>query len=217
MTIKDNKIIALAQVLKVEPEVIKRMDDEYSQYETPDGNYNVFTMFERNREAEENIYKNLWKFDAGTILDYCDVAENWSLLELEKAKNALRETKEYLKDKATPLIACLITNMDDFTDAVLSITGFGHYLSPYDGKEIKSHVSNEEFYIYKQSDNKRKPVKSKEHCKYFIICAEEKDKNLEDKKTYFSPGGYWTKDFTRASKFPRISEKLLEHLKKTHP
>jgi len=114
-----------------------KYDADFEAFVLPDGRmYKVFTDAEADQAAEEDIMNSLWAFNADFILDHSKAADDLSGRERDEVLNALQEMQSKLCESATPLVRCLIADLNEFIDDAIRADGRGHFIAQYDGDEI---------------------------------------------------------------------------------
>lgn len=128
------KAAALADYLGAE---VKKGESP-NEYTTDSGRtYKVFTGAEADEAAKEYIAASLWAFNADFVLDHSEAANALSVWERAEAEEALQEMQAKLCESATPLVRCLIADLDEFIDDAVRADGRGHFIAQYDGDEIE--------------------------------------------------------------------------------
>lgn len=130
----ENKKQALA---KYTGESDIKYNADLDEYALPDGRtYKVFTGAEADQAAADEIKNSLWAFNADFILDHSKAADDLSDREYEQIKKSLQETQANIGESISPLVRCLIADLDDFIADAIDADGRGHFIAQYDGDEI---------------------------------------------------------------------------------
>ena len=139
-----NKKQALAAFVAESPISYDADTDEYT---TRNGAvYKIFTDAEADQAAKEEIMNTLWAFNADFILDHSKAADALSGHERAEVIKALQEMQANLCESATPLVRCVIADLDEFIDDAIRADGRGHFIAQYDGDE---HDLGGDLYAYR--------------------------------------------------------------------
>ena len=122
-------------------------DAETGEFITQNGAvYKIFTDTEADQAAREDIRNSLWAFNADFILDHSKAADDLSGRDRAEVIKAWQEMQANLCESATPLVRCLIADLDEFIDDAIDADGRGHFLAQYDGDE---HELGGDLYAYR--------------------------------------------------------------------
>ena len=103
-----------------------------------DNDYLVYTDEEADEAVREHIEETVWAFNPSFLQAHTDVDS--------KAFNVLQGS---MSEDANEAIKAMIKDFDAFVDDAVSSDGRGHFLSPYDGREIPIQVDRTVYYIYR--------------------------------------------------------------------
>lgn len=110
----------------------------------------MLTDEEAYDEVEKYVEEDLWAFRSSFIISHMTYQPQ-DLTEREQIEQATERLQNDLCESANILIKSLIKDIKRFIDDAISEDGRGHFLSPYDGKEIEFIYKNTEYYIYRQN------------------------------------------------------------------
>ena len=128
-------------------DIVEAWDEDSKQFSVFGREYFVMTDKEADEATAEYIKESLWAFNADFILSHCEQFGNTSVREFEEAAKAVAKMQETLCESANPIVAALITDIDDFIrDAVMN-DGRGAFLSSWNGCEEEENG----FYIYRNN------------------------------------------------------------------
>lgn len=103
----------------------------------------------KEQEIEDYIKESLWAFNAEFIIDHMSNYEFANNREHNAIIKAIKEMQQELCESANPLIAAMISDIDEFIEDTVSADGAGHFLSLYDGEEHEFSYDGEVYYIYR--------------------------------------------------------------------
>lgn len=114
-----------------DPQTLKVWDREYM----------VLGEQERNEKVKEYIQETLWAFIPSFLAEETGLPE--------EVFHALTEMCESGNDAILALVE-KTCGLDAFVKAAIKADGYGHFLSPYDGKEKRVSVKGEDYFIYRK-------------------------------------------------------------------
>jgi hypothetical protein len=101
-----------------------------------DAEYLVLTETETEEMVKQEILGSVWAFNASWLADYVPLA-----------KTVIVKMREAMSEAANEALLALIKDPDQFIADSVAADGRGHFLSDYDGKEVKF----EGWFIYCQN------------------------------------------------------------------
>lgn len=114
----------------------KALTDYREESEADDGEYLILTELEVQAAALEDIKESVWAFNAEFLAKWIPL-KTTDIQRLQEGCDNCNEA----------ILALIGSKLDDFVAAAVKADGRGHFLSGYDGKEIK--VGN--YFIYRSN------------------------------------------------------------------
>lgn len=114
----------------------KALTDYRKESETDDGEYLVLTELEAQAAVLENIKESVWAFKA-------EFLAKWIPLKVP----AIKGLQEGCENCNEAILARIGSKLEDFVAAAVAADGRGHFLSGYDGEEVK--IGN--YFIYRSN------------------------------------------------------------------
>lgn len=100
-------------------------------YEVDGMEYAVGTEAQAEKAARAYILDSLWAFNTNYIARYAGLDE--------RAEKAVRKMQEDMSEDANDIVRKLIgSKINAFVKEDIRADGLGHFLSPYDGREVDS-------------------------------------------------------------------------------
>ena len=131
------EIIALAEYLDTDIDMISVSKYDNTLYETDEGEFLILDDENADKLAEEYILNSLWAFNADFIINYTDLP--YDAIDMIIAY----QTEKY--EDANDTIYALIDDIDEFVSDAIAADGRGHFINNYDGEEIECG----EWFIYR--------------------------------------------------------------------
>ncbi len=135
---EDPKIIALA--VEEEYEVDDITPEYENCYAVGGREYRVLTDSEADDAAHNYCKDTIWAFNPEFLVKYVPKGITVKVIE------ALQDSCE---DGNDGILAWVGDNLDDLVEAAIEADGRGHFLSGYDGLELKRTIGGELFFIYR--------------------------------------------------------------------
>lgn len=133
------EIIALAEYLDTDIDMITVSRYDNTLYETDEGEFLILDDEDADKLAEEYILDSLWAFNADFIINHTDLPYD--------AIDMIRSYQNERCEDANDTIYALINDIDEFVLDAINTDGRGHFMNSYDGDEM----AHNEWFIYRMN------------------------------------------------------------------
>ena len=127
----DRKALVAVKMADYQPDNVDYHD--YDEWTIDGSDYRICTDDEADDACSDHIKESVWAFNADFLARQTGIDS--------KVFEILSQECESANDP----ILTMINDFDGFVESAVSADGRGHFLSPYDGKEIEL----DEFYLYR--------------------------------------------------------------------
>lgn len=103
----------------------------------------------REIEVRDYIRESLWAFNTRFILDHSNIKYSNIKCYANEVVKEFQKMQEVLCESANELVYAMIKDFDQFVQDAVKSDGYGHFLSPYDGKEHEVIIFGRTFYVYR--------------------------------------------------------------------
>lgn len=169
----DERVLALAQFLDIEPSEVKELS--YGGYEAEGGEYEVLSDDEADERAKDYILDSVWAFNKWFLESYISVeganeyfgheesyydeeeeeeieigdAEEVFYMNMGMSFSDWLDEQQRGAESSNDVLVNLLDDESRFVDDAISADGRGHFLGVYDGEENEEDVDGDTYFIYR--------------------------------------------------------------------